>query len=82
MSVGPGTFSSDHNPGPCEDAVVAAIVVVVGDAGVVHSCRAAFGVAIVAAAYSLVAQKMNDVVVVVVGVVLVVLRRRNYCHCY
>lgn len=80
MSVGPGTFSSDHNPGPCEDAVVAAIVV--GDAGVVHSCRAAFGVAIVAAAYLLVAQKINDVVVVVVGVVLVVLRRRNYYHCY
>lgn len=79
MSVGPGTFSSDHNPGPCEDAVVAAIVVV-GDVGVVHSCRAAFGVAIVAAAYSLVAQKINDVVVV--GVVLVVLRRRNYYHCY
>lgn len=81
MSVGPGTFSSDHNPGPCEDAVVAAIVVVVGDAGVVHSCRAAFGVAIVAAAYSLVARKINDVVVVV-GVVLGVLRRRNYYHCY
>lgn len=77
-SVGPGTFSSDRSPGPCADAVVAAIVVV-GDVGVVHSCRAAFGVATVAAAYSLVAQKINDVVVV--GVVLVVLLRRNYCHC-
>lgn len=58
-----------------------AAIVVVGDVGVVHSCRAAFGVAIVAAAYSLVVQKINDVVVVV-GVELVVLLRRNYCHCY
>lgn len=58
-----------------------AAIVVVGDVGVVHSCRAAFGVATVAAAYSLVVQKINDVVVVVVGVVLVVLLRRNYCHC-